>query len=101
MRLERNGGMVDWKIESIRLRITEIDDRVAELSAARMKLVAELARYKESRGIPFRDVFREAEILDRAAERVGPDYAEAVRAVFEKLLEEGRNRLESRSPNTR
>lgn len=83
----------DSRITDQRRLITEIDDQIARLAASRMKLVAEIAAYKKDAGIPLRDIPRETEILNRAAQKAGAEYADSVCAVFRTLLDEGRNRL--------
>lgn len=88
--------MTDPQITVLRRKITDVDDQIARLLAQRMSLVAEIASYKKERGIPLRDIPRENEILDRASQTAGTEFADSVRPVFEILLEEGRKRLTPR-----
>ncbi|MBO4466020.1 MAG: chorismate mutase [Bacteroidales bacterium] len=60
-------------LEEIRARIDEVDERMAELFAERMKLVREAAEYKRAAGLPVEDKEREKEILARHGERFSDD----------------------------
>ena len=60
--------MVDLK--DIRKKITETDDKMAELFKERMALVEQVAQYKKERGLPILDPDREAEVLLNGASRI-------------------------------
>ena len=60
--------MVDLK--DIRKKITETDDKMAELFKERMALVEQVAQYKKERGLPILDSAREAEVLLNGASRI-------------------------------
>ena len=53
--------MEDLKI--LRKEITEIDNEMADLFTRRMKLVAEVARYKQHKGLPVLDAKREEQVI--------------------------------------
>jgi chorismate mutase len=53
----------DPVVERIREQITEIDRSVVEAINERLRLVRELRRYKQSKGIPFLDPSREEWML--------------------------------------
>ena len=88
------------RLTETRTRLDAVDDAIVALLAERSALVAGLAAWKESRGLPFRDAAREEASMVRiaavAAER-GLDPA-AVRAVFLAIV--GR-RLERDAPGGR
>ncbi|MBA2332014.1 MAG: chorismate mutase [Actinobacteria bacterium] len=52
------GGPLD-PIESIRTRLTELDERIVETLNRRLELVTELRRVKAARGLGFLDPARE------------------------------------------
>ena len=54
-------------LEEARKEINEIDRQMAELFEKRMKVCAEIGRYKRQRGLPVRDEGREAELARRNA----------------------------------
>ena len=60
--------MTDLKY--IRKKITETDDKMAELFKERMALVEQVAQYKKEKGLPILDPEREAEILQRGSARI-------------------------------
>ena len=75
-------------IRQLREQISDTDRSIIEAINARLKLVARLKSYKESRGISFLDPEREEwmlQYLSRANR--GPLSAEGLREVFEELLD--------------
>lgn len=75
-----------------RLQIDRINEQILELLAKRHALVLEIARQKETMGLPLRDPAREVEMITHAknkAEILGlsPDFAEAL---FALILKESR-----------
>lgn len=52
-------------LEKARKAINEIDGKMAELFAERMKAVEEVAKYKKSRGLKIYDAAREEEVIKR------------------------------------
>jgi chorismate mutase len=75
-------------IRQLREQISDTDRSIVEAINARLKLVARLKGYKESRGISFLDPEREEwmlQYLSRANR--GPLSAEGLREIFEELLD--------------
>ena len=75
-------------IRQLREQISDTDRSIVEAINARLKLVAKLKSYKESRGISFLDPEREEwmlQYLSRANR--GPLSAEGLREIFEELLD--------------
>lgn len=58
------------ELENARKKINEIDEKMAELFVSRMKAVQEVAEYKQTRGLPVLDEKREAEVVQKNAEKV-------------------------------
>jgi chorismate mutase len=78
----------DPVIRQLREQISDTDRSIVEAINARLKLVAKLKGYKESRGISFLDPDREEwmlQYLSRANR--GPLSAEGLREIFEELLD--------------
>jgi chorismate mutase len=75
-------------IRQLREQISDTDRSIVEAINARLKLVARLKSYKESRGISFLDPEREEwmlQYLSRANR--GPLSPEGLREIFEELLD--------------
>jgi chorismate mutase len=78
-------------IDDWRRRIDAIDDKLVELLNERANCSIEIGRIKMSRHIPIYDPKREDRILDRMSERSpGPLTGEAVRRLFERIIDESR-----------
>jgi chorismate mutase len=78
----------DPLIRQLREQISDTDRAIVESINARLKLVARLKRYKESRGFGFVDPEREEwmlQYLSRANR--GPLSAEGLREIFTALLD--------------
>ena len=60
--------MADQKLGALRDRLDEVDQKVVEALAERMKVVAEVASLKSSPQAPLRDMGREEELLARVAQ---------------------------------
>ena len=75
-------------IRQLREQISDTDRSIVEAVNARLKLVAKLKSYKESRGMSFVDPEREEWILSylQRANR-GPMSAEGLREFFTRILE--------------
>lgn len=85
-------------IRQLREQISDTDRSIVEAINARLKLVARLKSYKESRGISFLDPEREEwmlQYLSRANR--GPLSAEGLREVFEELLDLTKREVERES----
>jgi chorismate mutase len=75
-------------IRQLREQISDNDRSIVEAINARLRLVAKLKGYKESRGLSFVDPEREEwmlQYLSRANR--GPLSAEGLREIFEELLD--------------
>ena len=75
-------------IRQLREQISDTDRSIVEAINARLKLVARLKGYKETRGVSFVDPEREEwmlQYLSRANR--GPLSAEGLREIFEELLD--------------
>ena len=80
-------GENDPVIQQFRDKISDNDRALVEAVNARLRLVAQLKTYKESRGIDFVDPEREEWIL-RDLERAnrGPLSADGLRAFYEEIF---------------
>jgi len=75
-------------IRQLREQISDTDRTIVEAVNARLKLVARLKGYKESRGLSFVDPEREEWMLQYLARaNRGPLSAEGLREIFEELLD--------------
>jgi chorismate mutase len=81
-------GEPDRRIRQLREQISDNDRAIVEAINARLRLVAQLKLYKESRGIEFVDPDREEWML-RYLERAnrGPLSAEGLREIYSELLD--------------
>ena len=78
--------IADW-----RKRIDEIDLQLAELLCERSSCVIEIGKIKRQHDLPVYDPEREKEILARVARNNrGPLDDEALRRLFERILDESR-----------
>ena len=77
----------DPLIRQLRQQISDTDRTIVDSMNARLRLVARLKRYKESRGIGFLDPEREEWMLQylQRANR-GPLSREGLRELFEEIL---------------
>jgi chorismate mutase len=81
-------------IEQWRKRIDQIDSQLVGLLNSRSACAVEIGRIKKSAGLPVYSPEREAAVLERVTrESPGPLDPQAVRRVFERIIDEGR-RLE-------
>ena len=98
-------------LQRSRETIDRIDAELARLFEARMEAVAEIAAYKQSKGLPIRDPVREAAVLAQSGARITnpalrPHYAALLEAVMacsrdyqaELLQPDSRARINVRSP---
>ena len=75
-------------LDSVRAEITKVDDGILQLIARRQELAVEIAKIKNSRGMPIRDDRRANEVIgsvfDRAVElKIDPV---ATQKIFEMLI---------------
>jgi chorismate mutase len=81
-------------IEQWRQRIDRIDSQLVGLLNSRSACAVEIGRIKRAAGLPVYSPEREAQVLERVTrESPGPLDPQAVRRVFERIIDEGR-RLE-------
>ena len=86
----------DPNVERFRAELAAQDRTVLDAVNARLRLVAELKRYKAETGLAFVDPEQERRLLDRlAAENDGPLSEEGVRRLFSELLALTKRELES------
>jgi chorismate mutase len=77
----------DPTVDRIRADLAKEDSAILEAVNARLRLVAELKRYKEETGLPFVDPEQERRLLERLTEaNVGPLSEEGVRELFTTIL---------------
>jgi len=77
----------DPTVDRLRADLAKEDRAILEAVNARLRLVAELKRYKEEAGIPFVDPEQERRLLQRlTAANIGPLSEEGVRELFETIL---------------
>lgn len=85
----------DPTVDRLRAELAKQDDAILDAINARLRLVAELKRYKEETGLPFVDPGQEQRLLDRlAAENSGPLSEDGVRELFSEILALTKRELE-------
>ncbi len=73
-------------------RIDELDGKLVELLNQRAEAALEIGQIKNTMDVPIHDPVREKAVLDRIASlSKGPLAEEAVRRVFERIIDENRN----------
>ena len=78
----------DPLIKQLRQQISDTDRSIVDASNARLRLVARLKGYKESRGIDFLDPEREDWMLQYLARaNRGPLSQDGLRELFEEILD--------------
>ena len=82
------GRSADDALADARRRIDAIDERLVATLNERARIVDEISRIKKKRQLPVSDPRRFQEVLDKAAAySKGPLPAEAVRRIYERLVE--------------
>ena len=84
------------KLSELRNEINETDSQLTELFEKRMRLVLEVAKYKEENGLPVLNASREREILTRVTENQGDELASYTKVLFTTLFDLSRS-YQSRS----
>lgn len=74
-------------MEIYRQQLNELDAKMVELYVQRMKIAADIGRYKKEKGMPVKDAAREQELLNRLANLAGEEYEEGVRALYALLID--------------
>ena len=82
-------------ILTLRERIDAIDGELITLLERRLDVAADIAGYKQARGLPALDATREAQKLDAVRALCRPDTAESISAVFEAIMAASRRHQES------
>ena len=83
---------MDMDIADWRKKIDEIDRNLVELLNERARCVVEIGKIKHRNGLPIREHNREEEVLRLALEaNHGPLGSEAIRWIFERIVQEGRS----------
>jgi chorismate mutase len=78
----------DPTVERLRAELAKQDRAILDAVNARLRLVAELKRYKDEAGLPFVDPEQERRVLDRlAAANTGPLSEQGLRELFRTILE--------------
>jgi chorismate mutase len=82
---------VDPEFAELRRQIDDIDQKILELVAARVRVVLEVGEYKRQRGMGVYDPARERNLLEHLASLApAPLDGDTVRRVFERLVDESR-----------
>lgn len=86
----------DHTVERFRAELAAQDRTILDAVNARLRLVAELKRYKEETGVAFVDAGQERRLLDRLADQNdGPLSEDGVRQLFTEILALTKRELES------
>ena len=78
-------------IQELRNEIDTIDDQIVRLFTQRMDVCAQVAQYKQERGLPTYVPAREREKLQGVAQAAGPEMANYTRVLYSMILELSRN----------
>lgn len=79
--------MSNQKIQELRKKIDEIDDKLVDLLNERARIVIEVGDVKKTEKIDFHSPSREREILDRLSRRnTGPFPEDTLKAVYHEIL---------------
>ncbi len=85
------------ELEALRKSIDELDGRILELVAERVKVVLAVGQFKRENNLAVYDPDRERNMLDRLCSRAPePLDGDTVRRIFERLIDESR-RIEQHS----
>lgn len=85
------------ELEALRRSIDDLDNRILELVAERVRVVLAVGQYKREHNIAVYDPERERKLLDRlCGQAQHPLDADTVRRIFERLIDESR-RIEQHS----
>ena len=75
------------QLEQIRLQINETDEQLSRLLSRRMDLVAQVAKIKETAGLPIYDPQREKRVLEQVSQSVGDEKKSPyLRRVYQSLM---------------
>lgn len=89
---------VPRELDSLRLEIEELSRQILEKLNQRTRRVLDVARAKERAGLPMRDPYREAQLLERLLDaNHGPLDRAAVRSLFRAILDASVTLMEGQS----
>jgi chorismate mutase len=78
-------------LEEFRVQVDEVDRRIVSLLNERTRVVEEIGRVKRDTRLPIYEPRREEQVLANISEsNQGPLTAEAVRRIFERVIDEMR-----------
>jgi chorismate mutase len=80
------------KLEEFRIAIDELDRRIVELLNERTRVVEDIGRVKRSAQLPVYEPKREDQVFDNISQASadGPLTKEAVRRIYERIIDEMR-----------
>ena len=78
-------------LNELRLEIDKIDDELVRLFTARMGISAQVADYKKENNLPIFHPGRERAILQKVAEKAGPEMGNYTRVLYSMLFELSRS----------
>jgi chorismate mutase-like protein len=79
------------RLEECRIRIDDVDRRIVELLNERTRVVEEIGRVKREASLPIYEPKREDQVFANIARaNQGPITQEAIRRVFERIIDEMR-----------
>ncbi|HUI80671.1 MAG TPA: chorismate mutase [Bryobacteraceae bacterium] len=80
------------RLEEFRITIDELDRRIVELLNERTRVVEDIGRVKRSAQLPIYEPRREDQVFDNISEASadGPLTKEAVRRIYERIIDEMR-----------
>ncbi|MBV9505618.1 MAG: chorismate mutase [Acidobacteriia bacterium] len=93
------------KLEEYRVRIDDLDRRIVELLNERTRVVEDIGRVKRSAELPIYEPRREEQVFENISQASadGPLTNEAVRRIYERIIDEMRMiqrvRMEGRGEN--
>ena len=82
----KGDGKMNDQLEQIRLQINETDEQLSRLLSRRMDLVAQVAKIKETAGLPIYDPQREKRVLEQVSQSVGAEKSPYLRRVYQSLM---------------
>lgn len=96
-------GEARAKLEEYRVLVDEVDRRIVDLLNERTRVVEDIGRVKREARLPIYEPKREDQVFANVADaNVGPLTPEAVRRIFERIIDEMRTiqrlRMEAQQP---
>jgi len=85
-------GEARAKLSEFRVQIDDVDRRIVELLNERIEVVEEIGRVKRHANLPVYEPKREDQVYENVrASNHGPLSQEAVRRIFERIIDESRS----------